>query len=404
MSRLDDLISDLTSGRITRRKFTATCASLGLAAPALHLLGTANVLALDGNKVRWISPRNRLEVFDDYPYWVAKKYGYFGDIETTMEAGDGSGNLPFVVEGQSDMGYPSPGVLTTSLEQEIPIVSAFEMGAYDVFNFAFRKGEGTDDLKTLEGKTIVVGHDAWIEIVKPMLAANGVDIDNVEYAVATPTSWGVVFSQGEGDAALSWEGLRAQWDSEGLVFDYWLGLQHSKFPANSFVISRSEFDDATTHETYTNYLRGWAMGLEFGHHNPRAAAQIVNEVPELKEGLDLSFPDEKKPIAVASMWQLANVFRGDWPTRDGGKWGWHSMESWNLFFDTVRSTGQLTKEFATEDVIKNDFIAGANEFDKEQVKADALAFELNEVYAAVPEPEGAGSEGAYPLPEASPAS
>lgn len=396
MNRLDNLITDLTSSRISRRDFMIRASALGLSLPALQLLNSSHVLALDGNKVRWVSPRNRLEVFDDYPYWVAKKYGYFGDVETTMEAGTGSGDLPLVVEGQSDMGYPSPGVLTTSLEQELPIVSVFQMGAYDVFDLAFRKGEGTDDLTTLAGKTIVVGHDAWIEIVKPMLASHNVDPASVEYAVATPTSWGVVFNQGEGDAALSWEGLRAQWDSEGLAFDYWLGLKNSKFPANSFVIRSSDFADATTHETYTNYLKGWAMGLEFGHHNPRAAAQIVNEVPELKEGLDLSFPDEKKAVAVASMWQLANVFRGDWPNRQG--WGSHSLDSWNLFFDTVRGTGQLTKEFATDAVIKNDFIAGANDFDHDKVKSDATSFQLSEVYAAVPEPEGVGAEGAYPIP------
>jgi len=396
MTRLDDLITDLTSSQISRRQFMARAAALGLSAPALQLLSTSNVLALEGNQVRWVSPRQRLEVFDDYAYWVAKRYGYFGDIETTMEAGTGSGDLPLVVENQSDMGYPSPGVFNTSLEQELPIVSVFNMGAYDVFDFAFRKGEATDDLKTLEGKTIVVGHDSWIEICKPMFAAAGADIETIEYAVATPTSWGPVFNQGEGDAALSWEGLRAQWNAEGLEFDYWLGMQNSDFPANSFVIRSSDFDDASTHEIYTNYLRGWAMGLEFGHHNPRAAAQIVNEVPELQEGLDLSFPDDKKAIAVASMWELANVFRGDWPTREG--WGWHNPDAWTLFFDTTRSTGQLTKDFALEDVIKNDFIAGANEFDVEQVKADAAAFELNEVYAAVPEPEGAGSDGAYPLP------
>jgi NitT/TauT family transport system substrate-binding protein len=394
MNRLEDLITDLTSGRITRRQLVTRAAALGLSASALRMLGTANILAQEENTVRWISPRNRLEVFDDYPYWVAVKYGYFGDIETTMEAGDGSGNLPFIVEGQGDMGYPSPGVLTNSLEQELPIVSAFHMGAYDVFDFAFRQGEMPADLTSL--KSVVVGHDAWISIVKPMLAAAGVDPEAVEYPVATPTTWGVVFSQGEGDAALSWEGLRAQWDAEGLVFDYWLGIENSKFPANSFVIRKEDFDDTSTHDLYTRYLRGWAMGLEFGHHNPRAAAQIVNDVPELKEALDLSFPD--KGLAIKSMWQLANVFRGDFPNRDGGKWGWHNMDSWNLYFDTVREVGLLTQEFATEDIIKNEFITGANDFDKAQVKADADAFELNEDYAAVEVPAGAGTEGAYPPP------
>jgi NitT/TauT family transport system substrate-binding protein len=394
MSRLDDLITELTTGRINRREMLAKAAALGLSVPALQMLSRANVLALEGNKVRWISPRNRLEVLDDYPYWVAVKYGYFGDIETTMEAGDGSGNLPFIVEGQGDMGYPSPGVLTNSLEQEIPVVSVFHMGAYDVFDFAFRKGEMPADLTSV--KSVVVGHDAWISIVKPMLSAAGVDPDAVEYPVATPTTWGVAFSQGQGDSALSWEGLRAQWDAEGLVFDYWLGIENSKFPANSFVIRKADFEDAATHATYTNYLKGWAMGLEFGHHNPRAATQIVFEVPELQEALELSFPD--KGLALKSMWQLANVFRGDFPNRDGGKWGWHNMESWDLYFSTVREVGLLTKEFATADICKNDLIAGANDFDKAAVKADADAFELGEAYAALEVPAGAGTDGAYPPP------
>ena len=34
--------------------------------------------------VRWVRPRGTVEVLDDYPYWVAKKFGYFGDIETLL--------------------------------------------------------------------------------------------------------------------------------------------------------------------------------------------------------------------------------------------------------------------------------------------------------------------------------
>ena len=68
---------------------------------------------------------------------------------------------------------------------------------------------------------------------------------------------------------------------------------------------------------YENYLRGWAMGLEFGHHNPRAATQIVLEqFPALASTL-------KPDIATESMMQLAKVFRGPWETRQG--WGSHDM-------------------------------------------------------------------------------
>ena len=48
-----------------------------------------------------------------------------------------------------------------------------------------------------------------------------------------------------GDAALSWEGWRAQWKGQGLDFDYFLGRDFSKLPANSFVIRKADFDDAS---------------------------------------------------------------------------------------------------------------------------------------------------------------
>ena len=64
------------------------------------------------------------------------------------------------------------------------------------------------------------------------------------------------------------------------------------------------------------------------------------------------------------------------PRRLGDRegWGWHDLRGLEpLPQTTIRDIGQLTKEFATEDVITNDFVAGANDFDHEQVKADAAA-------------------------------
>jgi NitT/TauT family transport system substrate-binding protein len=396
MSRLDDLITDLTSNRISRRQFMQSAAALGLSAPALHLLNNSYVLAQDGESVTWVSPRGLLEVFDDYPYWVAKHFGWF-EVDTAIEAGPPAGSERLVAEGQADMAYPSPGVFTLNLEAEVPIVSVFQMGAYDVFDFAFRQGEGTDDLTTLEGKTIIIGDASWQAICDPMLYAAGADHTTVEYVPAGVTAWGAALQQGQGDAALSWEGKRAEWDAAGLVFDYWLGLENSKFPANSFVIRSSDFDDAATHDLYGRYLRGWAMGLEFGHHNPRGAAQITYNTPDIS-GIQTSFPEDTIPDAIRSLWQLANVFRGDWPNRNGGQWGYHSPESWDIWFEAVKSIGQLTKDVGTADVIKNDFIDAANDFDHEMVAQAAADYELDEIFSAVPEPEGAGTDGAYPIP------
>ena len=400
MSRLDDVIIDLTGNRSNRRDLFKRAATVGVGAAGLSL-GTKGFLTASAqdakNSVTWFSPRGTLEVLDDYGYWIALKYGYFGDIEVAIDPAifEATSSTKAVADGQGDMAYPSPGVFSLGLEQGIDLVSVFQMGAYDVFDIAVTKGNplGINSAKDLEGKTVSVGDAGWSGIVDPMVAQAGGDPSKVKY-IAAGASWAQALAEEQVDASLCWAGLRAQWFSTGLDFDYVKGKSWSKFPANSFVIRREDHADAALADLYTRYLRGWAMGLEFAHQNPRAATQITMEAPDISTALQGTFPD--KAVAVESLWQLADVFRGDFANRNGGQWGWHSEESWKIFLDTAHSIGQLANEWAPADVIFNTYIDGANDFDKAQVKADADAFVLGEEYEAVAVPAGAGEDGAYP--------
>jgi NitT/TauT family transport system substrate-binding protein len=382
MSRVDQLITDFRNGSISRRQLIQGATALGLSMTALSRIANP-VLAGKAGEVRWVSPRGTLDVLDDYPYWVAQKFGYFGDIKTTIEPGPTSGQGKLVDADQSDMSYSSPGVFSFDLEAGVPLVSVFQMGAYDVFDFAFPKGKGVTSLKDLEGKKVLLGDASWQGIVAPEIAQQGGDPSKVQY-LAAGLSWQENLQQGQGDAALCWEGLRAQWKSLGFDFDYLLGLEFSKFPANSFQIRAKDFADASLTDTYTKYLAGWAAGLEFGHQNPRAATQITMEArPQVKE----AFPD--RGVAVESMMQLATVFRGDFAKRQG--WGWHDLAGWQSFLDTIKKIGQITKDIKAEDVIKNDYVAGANKFDAAKVKADADGFQLSPEFAAVANPNASAT-------------
>jgi len=280
--------------------------------------------------------------------------------------------VKLVDQEQSDMGYPSPGVFSLALEQGIPLISAWEMGAYDVFDFAFPKGKAPKSLADLQGKTVALGSAGWRAICDPMFAQVGVDPSTIKYAEAG-SGWGQSLQQGQADAALSWEGLRAQWSGQGLDFDYLIGRNFSKFPANTFVMRKKDYDDASKKPLYEAYLRGWAMGLEYGYRNPRAATHIVmQQFPSLK-----LTPE----VATESMMQLANVFRGNFEKRQG--WGWHDLDSWKLFLTTIRKINQISKDINAEEVIKNDFVAGANNFDKAKVQADADGYSLPDEYKAV---------------------
>ncbi len=368
-----------TSGlsRVSRRKFLQVT---GSGAVVVTTLGGASLLSKPANAAEtftWISPRGTLEVLDDYPYWVGKELGYFGDLDTKMEPGpsDGTATVKFVAVGQADMGFPSPGVFSFALENDMDLISVFNMGAVDVFDFAFRPGEGVTDLKELEGKTVLLGSAAWSAITDPMFAAAGVDPKKINYVEGGWPQWGTLLASGQGDAALAWEGLRADWEGKGLDLEYWLGVDHSNFPANVFVVRRADVEDPERHKFLEAYLRGWAMGLEFGHNNPRAATEIVfKQFPIVKENLGLE-------LGTESMMQLANVFRGDMSKREG--WGWHDLERWNLFFKTISEIGQITKPVDIDKAITNEFIGPANDFDKAKVKADADGYSLSAEMAAV---------------------
>ncbi len=362
---------------MSRRTFLQVSAAGVVTATALGGIGGAT--AAPYSKFTWISPRGTLEVLDDFGFWMGKKLGYFDDlgVAVDMQPGpsDGTATVKFVDVGQADMGFPSPGIFSFALENGMKLKSAFHWGARDTFSLAFRKGEGSNDLKKLEGKTILLGSAAWQAIVDPMLAVQGVDITKVKYVEAGWPTWGTALQAGQGDAALAWEGLRAEWISTGLDFEYWLGVQHSPLVANTYVARAADLEDPDKKAFLDKYLRAWAMGLEAAYHNPRAAvAAVFEQFPSVASA---NGPEQ----GTMSMLQNLNVVRGDMSKRKG--WGDHDMVAWQTFFDEVHKLGQVKNPVKAEDVCTNDCIGPANDFDHEKVKADALAIELPADLAAV---------------------
>lgn len=372
---------------LSRRTMLGTSAAL---AGGLALGGgrAVRIAAQDGrNSVIWISPRGTLEVFDDYGYWVGKEMGYFGDLETELEPGimAASSGGTAVAEGQADMSFVSPGVFSALIDAGTGLVSAWHQVAQETFDFAVAPGSEITEVAQLEGKRVALGDPGWSLITDPLFVQAGIDPASVQY-VQAGSQWAQAVDQGQADASLTWEGLRAQWGAQGLEYDYILGKDWSVFPANSFQIRREDFEDDSLTDLYTQYLRGWAMGMEFAYWNPLAAAQIVVNQPDIGPALQETFED--MAVGVESMWQNAQIFRGDFENREG--WGWHRLEDWQAYFDTILELGQVENEISAEDVCKNDYIAGANDFDVEQVKEDARTYALDETFAAIDMPENAG--------------
>jgi NitT/TauT family transport system substrate-binding protein len=364
---------------MTRRRLLQVSASGLVTTTVLGMAPSAALARPYEAPFTWISPRGTIEVMDDYPYWVAKAMGYFGDlgVETAMEPGpsDGTAVVKFLAVEQADIGFPSPGVLSFAINSGMDLVSVFGSGFLDLFNIAFRKGEGMADLKGLEGKTVLLGSAAWQAIADPMFAAVGVDPTTITYVEAGWPTWTTALASGQGDACLAWEGLRADLGAKGLDFDYWLGMRGSPLPSNSLVVRRSDLTDPERLEFLRKYLRGWAMGSEFADRNPRAAADIVFKA------LPTTLANYGPRAGTESLMQIHRTFRGDLSARGG--WGEHDIPAWDNFFGILRTIGMSEVEFDTTRYVTNDYIADANAFDVAAVHADADAYVLPDELAAI---------------------
>jgi NitT/TauT family transport system substrate-binding protein len=330
--------------------------------------------------VRWISPRGTLDVMDDFNLWVPIKMGYFKQLGINAKLiagpiGDALATTKFVAQHQADMGYPSPGVLTASIDSGIAVKSIWDMISGQVFDFALPTASTISSVKDLTGKKIALGSAGWSTIVDPILVEAGVNPKTVTY-VNAGNQWAQSVESGQADAGLAWEGLRAQWAGQGLKLKYLIGTKFSKQPSNVYSVRAEDLSDPKKVDLYTRFLQGMVMGLEFAKANPRAAAQITyTSRPALQKSL-------KPQAAYDSFVELATAYGTS--HRAGKGWGWNYPAGWQSYLQIVHELGQTKKELSVSDVLTNSLVTAANKkADKRGAIADAKAFKLNATFAKV---------------------
>jgi NitT/TauT family transport system substrate-binding protein len=315
---------------------------------------------------------------DDYNLWVPIELGYFEEmgLDVTMEPGpqDAFACTKFVDQNQADVGYPSPGILTSSIDTGMDVILAYEMMIGSVWHIAVRKDSPMKSAKDLAGATISLGDIGWRVIVDPLLVELGIDPASVEY-VSAGQQWGQAVTQGKADAALCWLALDVQWDSVGLDLKYFRGTDFSVMPSNGYAVRKGDLKDPGKRETLVKFLRGSSMGLHFGRFNPQAAAQIVyDRFSAVREQMT---PD----LALESMRQLAYSYvEGE---RRGIGYGAFEPGGWEKFLKIIYDLGQTKRLLTLEETITDELIPEANDFDKKRVERDAKAFELNNTWKDV---------------------
>jgi NitT/TauT family transport system substrate-binding protein len=290
---------------------------------------------------------------DDYALHTAIEMGYFEEmgLEVTLEPGptDGAASTKFVAEGKAGISPPSPGVLASSIEAGVAVKGIYNLIAGQLFNFAVATDSDISSIADLEGKSIALGSIAWRSIVDPILAEAGVDLDSVTY-IEAGAQYGQAVMLGEADAALGWEGMRAQWAGQGIDVKWVLGRDFSVQPSNTLVVAVADLETAEGVDKWTRFLKGLVMGEEFARANPACSAQITY---------------------------------GRLPDMAGDGWGWHSPEGWTEYLSIAEDIGLTSSVLDIDEVFTNELLKEANNVDVDSVKADAAACELNSDFATL---------------------
>jgi len=379
---MEGSIGGVAGHEVSRRDFLKRSAAVGIGLSALSGVKASRVLAAPKalQTVRWISPRGTLDVMDDFDLWVPIKMGYFKTlgIDAKLIAGpqaDALATTKFVAQNQADMGYPSPGVLTASIDSGIQVKMIWDMISGQVFDFALPTNSPIKSAKQLAGKKIALGSAGWSTIVDPILVEVGVNPKSVTY-VNAGNDWAQAVSSGQADAGLAWEGLRAQWAGQGLKLKYLLGTTFSKGPSNGYAVRASDLNDPAKVDLYTRFLEGMVMGLTFAKTNPRAAAQITyTSRPALQKSL-------KPQAAYDSFVELATAYGTS--HRAGQGWGWNYPNAWSSYLKVVHQLGQTKKLLPVNEVITNELVTAANKkANVQKAVADAKAFKLNATFQKV---------------------
>ncbi len=373
---MEDEKLDLLEAGLTRRELVKRGAQAGAALSVGSLVTAGGAFGRGSalQTVRWISPRGTLQVMDDFNLWVPIKMGYFKRLGINAKLiagpiGDALATTKFVAQNKADMGYPSPGVLTSSIDTGVAVKSVWDMISGQVFDFALPTDSPIKSPKELTGKTIALGSAGWSVIVDPMLVELGIDPKSVKYVTVGP-QWVQAAATHKADAALAWEGLRHQWLGQGLSLKFLIGTTWSKFPSNVYSVRAADLKSAAKKDLYTRFLKGVVMGLEFTRANPRAAAQITyRQLPDLQKTL-------KPQLALDSMLELAHAYGTS--HRKGQGWGYNYAGGWANYLKVIHDLGQTNRQLSTSEVFTNALAVAANRgADVRRARSDAKRYKLD---------------------------
>ena len=303
-----------------------------------------------------------IESLDDYATHVALAMGYFKEegVNPTFEFASGvTDPVKLLVTGHADILFPDPSVLFTTVSKGIEdIQSIYSTCPTYIFDIAVKSDSDINNVQDLIGKKVLLWSAGANIVTDPMFLGLGVDPSKINYVISGSGRAQLV-AKGQADGVLTWRMEIAEWPLKGLDLRR-LGLyKELPWPSNSFIVSKKALENPEKRNALIGYCRAVAKGSYFAEINPEAAAIL-----SLKRFPNLGYSVED---ATKIIEEGIDQFRAP---KEG--WGYHNIDGWEEYQKTVIDCGILNSPINIKDYVTNEYVDEINNWDKEEVKKDAL--------------------------------
>lgn len=302
----------------------------------------------------------------EYPHRVAQALGYYEEegLDVTVEyAGGSSEVIQQLLGGSGEIGVTCAGAIIEGLSQGFTEMRPVFNTVYgSIFGIAVPGDSDISEIADLKGKTIGISDPAGgeVPIVRGLLKEAGLSEDDVNLLpIGEATAVGArAIEQGQVDAlggSLSdFFGLTVQ----GVELEQIGGESIKDLPACGVVVTEDYLE--SERDLVEGFLRGTAKGQQFGLENFDGTVSILAEAaPE-------AYEDEKGPAFLEAYMPFMTPPEGE-PI------GTISPDSFDQYFEFAEI--EKPEDLDLDEIVVDDLVEAANDYDTEEVSQDAADFE-----------------------------
>lgn len=297
-----------------------------------------------------------------YPLTVGRELGYFEQEGVEVELLPASEDLPlnaFVSNGDADIAAVGASELFNGLDQGEEYLVIYDEYTRSAESLVVPEDSELQSADELEGQVVGLSTDEDRAFMRAVLGEVGLDPDAPSATPVVGTSGPIVANairNGDIDAYSGAIIDFAALEANGITVRDITPSALASTPAASFIALPEVASEKA--EAITGFLRAWAKATYVGIVNRDVVEMIMRQ----------TIPEEWRPEAVG---QAALDISIEYQTPPGDVFGELRPDAWAASEDQLFAVGEVDEVIPVEDFLDDQFIGPANDWDREEVQADA---------------------------------